>query len=367
MFRCAGCRSALVREKNDRGFTWRCTNCDARAASIGFLRKAAGRERADRIWNAAWKWGVEEDRPCPLCHQSMRAVTERIEDLHLHLDVCRSCSIVWFDPVEYEQVAPDKPEAEIPEEIAEAHALARGKMELRKLDAKRETEPYTGGEPDKATSVVAAALGMPAEHGMQLQQRRPLMTWLLALGMIAGFIASLFSGLELLEEFGWIPAELFRYGGATLVTSFFLHSSSLHLALNVGFLLIFGDNVEDWLGHGRFLILVALSTLAGLIAHVVTTDDPLAPVVGASSGIAGIIVGYAVRYPKAKMGFVYRLYHFTNLYRWVSVPAWIWVVVWFSAQAFLAALRIRGLDPAGTLPHLAGAAVGLAYAFAFKD
>src|SRR5437870_11119967 len=72
---------------------------------------------------------------------------------------------------------------------------------------------------------------------------------------------------EMIHRFGLIPAQLWRYGGLTWISSFFLHGGFWHLISNLYFLLLVGDNVEDYLGRGRFVLLLTLATLGGDALH----------------------------------------------------------------------------------------------------
>ena len=87
----------------------------------------------------------------------------------------------------------------------------------------------------------------------------------------------------------------------TLVTYAFLHGDFWHLAGNMIFLWVLADNVEDALGHGRFLIFYLLCAIAGGYAYVLTDPASAAPVIGASGAIAGCISAYLLLHPKAKM------------------------------------------------------------------
>lgn len=367
MFVCTRCRSALVREKNPAGYSWRCTKCGGRAASIGFLRKAAGAERANRIWNGAWDGAVEEDRPCPLCAHPMRAVFEGIDGIEVHLDVCRACRIVWFDPSEYRCVAPDAPADSRSNAVSAEAVMAMADLEMRKVDARREMEAQSGGEPMKPAQVVMGALGLPVEQGVERCKRPPVVTWLVALGMALGYAVTSLSSYDFILEYGWLPSEPMRYGGLTFISSFFLHGSISHILGNLAFLLIFGDNVEDWLGRGRYILVLGLSALSGVLAHSVLHPDPTVPLIGASGGISGILACYAVRYPNARISFLWWIYYIYIKPRWISLPAWIALVAWVGWQFILASMQLSGYGSVSAVGHLGGAAVGLAYAFAFKD
>src|SRR6202161_1116752 len=126
-------------------------------------------------------------------------------------------------------------------------------------------------------------------------------------------------------------------------TSLFLHGSWLHVIGNMWFLYIFGDNVEDYLGHFKYLVFYLLTGVIAMLTHVLMNMHSTAPAVGASGAIAGILGAYFVLYPKARV-----LTWFFILVVWV--PAWIILGYWFVLN-FLSgtatALAVRGQSMGG--------------------
>lgn len=133
-------------------------------------------------------------------------------------------------------------------------------------------------------------------------------------------------------DYAMIPARVSNGENYTsLVTSLFLHAGFLHLAGNMLFLWIFGDNVEDKMGHVPFLIFYLVCGVgADLAQFSVDTYSPIA-IVGASGAIAGIMGGYLLLFPKAKVDIFIFLVVFMRI---VPVPAWIVLAVWFGMQVF---------------------------------
>lgn len=141
--------------------------------------------------------------------------------------------------------------------------------------------------------------------------------------MVLGFIPALVTHQAVLPEaLQGLPP------GFTYVTYSFLHGSFMHVGLNMLFLWIFGDNVEDALGHVKFLVFYFACAAAGAFAHQLLAFDPEAPLIGASGAISGIIMAYAMLHPHVRL--------------WVLVffgiplplPAFIPLLFWVGQQFF---------------------------------
>ncbi len=154
----------------------------------------------------------------------------------------------------------------------------------------------------------------------------------------------------LYQEFGMVPARISAGENyISLVTSIFLHGGFMHLAGNMLFLWIFGDNLEDDMGHVPFLIFYLAAGVAGDFAQFIVDPNSPIPTIGASGAIAGVMGGYLLLYPKAKVDiFVF----FIIIIRVIPVPAWLMLGLWFALQVF----NGLGADPnAGGVAHWAHA------------
>lgn len=117
----------------------------------------------------------------------------------------------------------------------------------------------------------------------------------------------------------------------TVFTSMFLHANILHLGLNMLFLWIFGDNMEDTFGHIGFLLFyLASGALAGF-AHILSDPASLMPMIGASGAIAGVMGGYLLLFPRARVDMVIVLFVFFKRF---TVPAWVTLLFWLGMQLF---------------------------------
>ena len=162
---------------------------------------------------------------------------------------------------------------------------------------------------------------------------------------------------QLYYQFGMIPARLSdgqEY--LTLISGTFLHAGWLHLAGNMLFLWIFGDNLEDRLGHVRFgLFYLAGGIGAGLVQWAAAPLSGV-PTIGASGAIAGIMGGYLLLYPKARVDV---LIIFIVFFKIFPIPAWIVLGVWFGLQLFSGIGDAASAGGVAYWEHIGGFVVGL--------
>jgi len=144
----------------------------------------------------------------------------------------------------------------------------------------------------------------------------------------------------LIYQFGVVPVHFERaLAGAsrfslpalslTILTSMFLHAGWLHIIGNMWFLWIFGDNIEDYLGHFPYLLFYLVSGYAASLTHILLNFGSNVPSVGASGAIAGVMGAYFVLYPRARVLTLVPLIFFFTFW-WL--PAWIFLGLWFVLQ-----------------------------------
>ncbi len=131
-------------------------------------------------------------------------------------------------------------------------------------------------------------------------------------------------------EWGIVPARITTGSGyETFFTSMFLHGGFLHIAGNMLFLWIFGDNMEDEMGHVGFLMFYMAAGLAAGLIHVISAPYSGVPTVGASGAIAGVMGGYLLLFPKARVDILIIL---IIIFRVFPIPAWLMLGLWFGMQ-----------------------------------
>lgn len=360
VYACPDCSTPLERRADDEGVFWRCPRCGGRAVGLGPLKTACDVTLVARLWAAA-HGSVPDGRPCPGCGDPMRKVTIPNAQLPT-VDVCRVCQLVWFDPNEYEAFPANRdlprPATPLEPDVAQEARAAFAIEQVKVMAEHRDQD--VGRPPDEWWKQLAGGFGMPVKEGKDMLHRPPWATWILASVVSLISCAAFFNLEHWVRVFGLIPAHADRYVAATFFTAFFLHAGVFHLASNMYFLLVFGDNVEDTLGIGRYLLLVFFAAAAGGAAHVAWDPHRDIPVIGASAGIAGILAFYACRFPGVHLKFII-IRPFLGLLRWFTLPAWAFFALWILAQAFGAMFQVSGFSSVSALGHLGGAVVGILF------
>jgi membrane associated rhomboid family serine protease len=162
-----------------------------------------------------------------------------------------------------------------------------------------------------------------------------------------------------IHTYGVIPIRL---DVLSIFTSMFLHGNWMHFLGNMLFLWIFGDNVEDRLGHVRFVVFYLLCGVAAVFAHVYMNPLSKIPTIGASGAIAGVLGGYFVLYPHSR---VLALIPLFIIWEIIEVPAVLFLGMWFLMQFYsvgVEALRTGGQGGGGVAfwAHIAGFLAGMA-------
>jgi membrane associated rhomboid family serine protease len=167
-----------------------------------------------------------------------------------------------------------------------------------------------------------------------------------------------------LQVYGVVPA-MFR--PATLVTSMFLHGSWMHVIGNMWYLWIFGDNVEDRVGHGRFVVFYLLCGIVAALGQVAIDSQSVLPTIGASGAIAGVMGAYFVLYPQSRVLTLVPLIVFWEV---IELPAIFLLGFWFLMQLFSAgAIAVTSTSDAGGvafMAHVAGFITGVIGVFIFR-
>ncbi len=205
----------------------------------------------------------------------------------------------------------------------------------------------------------------------------PWVTWGLILACSAVFLREAELGPDELRRFvlglGMIPATLTGDAElpsglavvpplATLVTHQFLHGDVLHLGINMAYLWVFGDNIEDAMGHARFIVFYLLCGAIAALAHVVVAGSGMAePLIGASGAISGVLGAYLLLHPSARI--LVPVFFFIPFY----LPAYLLLLLWLGFQFYAVALvPAGGGDSVAWWAHIGGFFAGLLLIVPFR-
>ena len=210
-------------------------------------------------------------------------------------------------------------------------------------------------------------------------QIRPVLTVGLIVACVLVFLYQLSAGPRagqiFVIQYGAIPAAIFGHGTLppelyaipptlTLFSSMFLHGGFMHLIGNMLYLWIFGNNIEDAMGHNRFILFYLTCGIIAAFSHALTNTGSEVPMIGASGAISGILGAYLLLYPRAQVLVLIPLGFFTRL---MYVPAALVLALWFLMQLISGSGTIgRGGGGVAWFAHIGGFIAGMALIGLFK-
>jgi len=171
----------------------------------------------------------------------------------------------------------------------------------------------------------------------------PYITILLILLNVVIFFVFKESQTDIIKLYGFIPGE---FNFFHILISMFLHANIWHLLFNIWFLWIFGDNVENRIGHLKFLLFYFLCGISSAIIYSILGNNLTIPLIGASGAISGILGGYLILFPKNKL----RVFPNFNFY------SFVYILLWFLIQLLLVYF---GNGEVGYLGHVGGFIIGI--------
>jgi membrane associated rhomboid family serine protease len=161
---------------------------------------------------------------------------------------------------------------------------------------------------------------------------KPVVTVLLIVVNILVFLYEIslesFARNDFIAAYGLVPDQ---FSFLNVLTSMFLHGSWMHVLVNMWFLWIFGDNIEDILGSAKFLLFYLLCGFAAAMAQFLADPGSRVPMVGASGAIAGVMGAYLVKFPHSRIHTLVFIFFFIST---VEVPAWLMLIYWFFINLF---------------------------------
>ena len=190
--------------------------------------------------------------------------------------------------------------------------------------------------------------------------------------VVTGFFTNQQATVRLFFDYGFVPAKFLEGAPSMRVDAFspvlssmFMHGGIMHLLGNMLFLWIFGDNIEDRFGHGKYLASYLFWGFIASMAHTawamnVGGQQLLIPAVGASGAISGVLGAYVLMFPRARI-VTLLFYFFVTTAR---IPAYAYIFMWFVFQVFAASFGAGG--GVAYLAHIGGFAIGVAFGLSYR-
>ena len=196
-------------------------------------------------------------------------------------------------------------------------------------------------------------------------RRTPIVTWAILITCIVVFVWQLSFDQQqaeaVIRSLGFTPRDFFGAGAdagqwMTIVSSMFLHGGLMHLGGNMLYLWIFGNNVEDAMGHGRFLAFYLICGAAAALAQAISEPQTSIPMVGASGAISGVLGAYILIYPRARITVIIPL----GVILYPTKVSSVFVIgFWFVLQLVSASLAEPGAPGVAWLAHVGGFVAGM--------
>ncbi len=293
---------------------------------------------------------------CPRCQGGFDTF-EYAPGTGLYIDRCKNCRGIYLDAGELKKIHTITGRRRLLglESPSESDRALR---ETMRRERARHRAPTSGGDPGRSSSGAGVYFfqlltGMPVEVDSK-RARFPAVTVTL---IVINALVFLFQLLAVQDayHFYWtyafVPERFFHGGldgGLGLFTSMFLHGGWLHILGNMYFLWVFGDNVEDRLNRGLFVVFYLFCGIAATLIHGVMTNHPEIPTLGASGAISGIMGAYLVLYPRRRM---YQIIFFMQF----RVSVAFYLLFWLGLQILYTSMGMGGV---AWFAHIGGFAVG---------
>jgi membrane associated rhomboid family serine protease len=158
---------------------------------------------------------------------------------------------------------------------------------------------------------------------------RTLLGSICKFGLIPAEVTGHTGGYRGVELAPGIPCIFGKRNWFTILTSMFLHGGWLHLIGNMWFLWVFGNNIEDSMGHLRYLVFYLLTGTLAALTHIYSSVGSVVPTVGASGAISGVMGAYLILYPRVRVQTLFWIIIFIKI---IAVPAWVVLIQWFALQ-----------------------------------
>lgn len=324
------------------------------------LKKLIGIDDFSQLLKAS-ESAPKAKRFCPSCDKNLQSIIHLEDQIHVELDVCRPCQLLWLDQgeiVDFKNLKASRLKVKMsPDDVAKyAETLESA------INNDIDNVFFSRTGPSQSWKWLPALVGLPIEMKPSILKIFPVVSYFLSALVITIFLITRDAGLsETAATWGFVPADPLRHLGLTFLSSFFLHIGFLHILGNLYFLITFGDDVEQDIGGFSYLSLIFLSHIGGVILHALMVGAAPTPLVGASAGVFGVLAYYMVRFPNTKVGV---LFLFIIIPYWIRISAkWLFLLKIVYEVAVIALFQsATGRGGIAHAAHLGGALIGLVFA-----
>lgn len=287
-----------------------------------------------------------EIRCCPQCGMVMKTFNYAY-DSNVFVDKCPHCEGIWTDAGEVKRLARHLKEDPRVSVVGQyIHEREQFLDNLREVGDFGQRFQRSGGAAAFLPKIILP-VGDDIEH-----ERTPVVTYAILLSCIVVFLLQCFRVSDLAEffrQYGYISSDVLSRG---ILTSMFLHGDILHIAGNLLFLWIFGDNVEDSFGYAGYVLFYLAAGAASALSFALFHLDSHVPLIGASGAISGVMGAYFMLYPHARV----KLLVICHI---IPVPASIYLGLWFALQLTYSVIYHDQPYGVAWLAHAGGFAFGV--------
>ncbi len=314
---------------------------------------------------------------CPACG----SILKQVDSGDGNIMFCQSCDSYLMEEHTFYNLEPKRTigfaDAADRLEITDSYDYDRAMREIE-YDAQRRRSEYKTVETEidynydeymNLFDMVLAFFGLPIKDKNIKLTGSAYVTLFLMVACIEFFVLSNIGNYdEIIRDFGFVPARPFHFFGLTIISSMFMHGGIWHLISNLYFLFIYGDGVEAKLGKVKYIILVVLSGLIGLMLHSLVNLHSDIPLIGISGAVSGIAVFFTILHPNAKFAFLpffwFQLIFMRGNYWWLRIKAKYILAIWL----FFQILNGIGSGDSGVafFAHIGGAICGFIMALVFN-
>lgn len=360
---------------------WYCSLSRTRAISLGEARKVFGVDSTRELWIRSEIASNPSEWNCPSCTKKMKVVVEPKWMKGGELDVCRSCRLIWLKADSHLEVPHPEDFLISKGDSTVIQDRAEGVMELMLAQQRAEYEKnaWVTSPPPEISKRILGFMGVPVEENSN--DSSILETWVTSLILLTCFMLHVFfhfngsTGAHF-QKYGFLPSEPFKNSGLNIFLASFLHGGWFHLIFNLYFFNMFADDVEEYLGKIKFVVLVVVASLSTAFFQIWLGTKPMIPHVGLSGVVMAMMCFYAFAFPKNRIAFLIPGIHIWNhgdgeawirTLRWWRLPAWI-VFGFYTAKDFLKYFFFEkaGWGDVSHSGHLGGIFAGLVIWFLFS-